>query len=195
MPELNEKSQVLIDIVTANKDYTNENDVLGELIGAGVPFNKAKGLLEKIMVDQGLRMSKAERDDKAEELMASFSITEETTAEDVSDQVDTLVDELNCTVGIARGYVKRAFTEADVPYPKATKATGGQRSSTPGFNGDAKLVSDYLIANKDCTREQFDAFMTEHGKDKTKNGIDKTGRWWNVLVDLKVFAESYCSAE
>lgn len=193
MTVLNETSQELIDIVSEFKD-SDDNTILGKIVGAGVPFGKAKGVVDKIMVSQGFRMNKVDMDAKAEEILATFEISEETTAEEVQEQIDNLVDELNCKVPKARNYIKALFSGEEIAYPKATRAASATRTSTPGFNGDAKLVSDFLIENKDCTREEFDTFMKEQGKDLTASGVDKTGRWFNVLVDLKVFAEKYCAA-
>lgn len=185
--------QSIVELVVENKDK-DDNTILGLIIQTGsVPFNKAKGVLAKVLEEQGLRMSKAQRDEKAQELMEDFSVSEETTTDEVTEQIESLMDELDCSVGIARGYVRAAFEAEELTMPKVARKTSGPRTSTPGFNGDAKLVSDFLISNKDCTREEFDTFMKDQGKATTKTGADKTGRWWNVLVDLKVFAESYCA--
>lgn len=189
---MSEISQKLIDIVVDNKDK-DDNTILGLMIGSGeVMFNKARGALNTILVEQGLRMTKAQRDEKAAIILEDFGVTDETTAEDVSEQVEVLVDELDIKPAAARAYIRAIFEAEEIEMPKAARKTGGTRTSTPGFNGDAKLVTDYLIANKECTREEFNEFMESQGKAKTASGKDKTQRWWNVLVDLKIFAESYC---
>jgi len=195
MSNLNETNQELIDLVVSMKDK-DENETLGQLIGKGIPFNKAKGILKKIQESQGLIYTKEARDEKAAELLSGFEVNDEITAEDVQEQVDNLMGELSIKLGMARSYVKAMFDEEELPMPKATRTGGGTRTAkTPGFNGDALLCSDFLIANKDCTKEEFTAFMVEQGKDKTSTGADKVGRWWGVVVDLKVFAEKYASAE
>lgn len=196
MSDLNENSQELIDIVTENKD-TDDNNLLSLLIQVGVPFNKAKGYLNKIMVSQGLRMTKAQRDEKAEELMASFSITEDTTAEEVNDQIEMLADELKTTTNVARGYVRAGFAEAEVGMPKASTSSGPRAPRAPGFNGDVKLAADYAIANPvagDNDLEGFQEYMKEHNAATTKNGADKSKRWYSTVVDLRIFANAWKDA-
>ena len=72
---MTDTNQELIDIVIENK-YQDDNAICGLLIQSGVPFNKAKGVLNEILISQGLRMTKVQRDDKAEELMVAFKYTE-----------------------------------------------------------------------------------------------------------------------
>jgi len=191
MSDLNETNQDLIDIVVDMKDK-DDDLTLSELVGKGVPFKKVRALLKKIQEAQGLIFTKEDRDSKAVELLSGFEVSVETTAEAVQEQVENLMGELNIKIGMARGYVKNMFDDEDLAMPKVVRAAATPRVSTPGFNGDAALVSNYLVDNKDCTRDEFQAFMEENGKAVTKTGADKVGRWWNVLVDLKVFAEKYC---
>ncbi len=197
MSSLNENSQELIDLVTEHKDQ-DDNDILGELVGAGVPFGKAKGVLDKIMTAQGFRLSKADMDTKAEEILASFTASEDTTPEEVSEQIDNLVEELNCTVNKARNYVKAEFTGADIAYPKVVRAKGGPRTPTaPGFKGDVLLASQFAIANPvagENDLEDFRAFMVEREADKTRTGTDKVARWYGAVLDLRIFATAWKDA-
>jgi len=189
---MSEVEQSIVDLIVENKDK-DDNDILGLIIGQGVQFNKAKGILNSVLIEQGLRMTKAQRDEKAEELMADFTASAETTTDEVSEQVEMISDELSCTTTIARAYVRAAFTAEDLAMPKATKAAGPRGPRTAGFNGDAGIVSNFLIENKEATKEDFTAFMVEKGLDKTASGKDKVSRWWAVLEDLRVFGSKYCA--
>ena len=194
MTTLNETSQELIDIVTEYKDQ-DDNDILGKIIGIGVPFNKAKGILDKIMVAQGFRMTKVELDSKAEEILSAFSVTAETTSDEVAEQIDNLVEELGCTITKARNYVKAVFTGADIAYPKATYASSGPRAPRePGYRGDVKISADFALENPEALendQESFKEYMDSHGGSTTKTGSDKSARWYGSVVDLRIFGKQW----
>jgi len=187
---MSEVSQEVIGAIVENKDKS-DNDILGIIIGMGVPFNKAKGVLTKVLEEKGLRMSKTQRDEKAAELMENFTASAETTADEVAEQVEMISDELDVSTAIAKAYVRASFVSEDLEMPKVAKASGPRGPRSPGFNGVAGTVSNFLIENKECTKEEFTAFMVEKGHDKTKSGADKVGTWWNVLQDLRIFGESF----
>lgn len=188
---MSEISQDIVDAIVENKDKS-DNDILGIIIGMGTPFNKAKGVLNTVLVDKGLRMTKAQRDEKAAGLLEGFTATADTTADEVSDQVDLLSDELDCTNAVAKAYVRALFTAEEIDMPKVAKVAGPRGPRTPGFNGVAGTVSNFLVENKECTKEEFTAFMVEKELDKTRSGTDKVATWWNVLQDLRIFGENYC---
>ena len=197
MPELNEDTQELIDLVTANKD-AEDNVILGLLIGQGVQFNKAKGLLNKILVSQGLRMTKAQRDEKAEELISAFSITEETTGEEVADQIEMLMDELDCTKAAARTYVKAAFEDVEVEYPKVASTGGGKRGPRePGMRGDVLIAANFALLHPEPIEndlEEFKNYMDENGGSTTRSGKDKSKNWYSGVVDLRLFGKRWADA-
>ena len=194
MSDFNENSQELIDIVTENKNL-DDNAILGLLIGQGVLFNKAKGILNKILVSQGLRMTKAQRDDKAEELLAAFSVTDETTAEEVSDQIDMLMDELDCTKAAARIYVKAMFDEAEIAFPKVATTGGGKRGpKAPGMSGDVRTSANFALENPEeieNDKEAFKDYMDANGGSTTRSGKDKSGNWYSAVVDLRLFGKEW----
>jgi len=194
MTALNETNEDLIAIVTELKD-AEDNDILGKLIGAGVPFNKAKGVLDKIMVAQGFRMTKAQLDEKAEEILSAFGVSEDTTADEVNDQIDNLVDELGCTVMKARNYIKALFTEAEIAYPKMPKKSSGPRAPRePGYRGDVKISADFALENPEAVeddQEAFKTYMDEHGGSTTSSGKDKAARWYSSVVDLRIFGKQW----
>lgn len=194
MTALNETNEDLIAIVTDNKD-SDDNTILGLLVGAGVPFGKAKGILGKIMTSQGFRLTAEEMDTKAEELLAAFEVDTDTTAEEVSEQIDNLMDEMGCTLNKARNYVKAVFTGADIAYPKAAKKASGPREPrSPGYRGDVKTSADFALENPEeleNDKEAFKAYMDEHGGSTTKNGTDKSARWHSSVVDLRIFGKQW----
>lgn len=197
MTDLTENNEELVAIVVDNQDK-EDNDILSLLIGASVPFNKAKGLLKKIQEAKGLIFTKEDRDVKAAELLSGFSVSSETTADEVAEQVENLMGELNCKVGIARGYVKAMFDEDEIPMPKATRATAGPRApKAPGFRGDVKIAADFAIANptpSDTDLEDFKAYMDDNGGSETKTGTDKSKRWYAAVLDLRIFAAQWKDA-
>lgn len=194
---MSEISQDIVDAIVENKSK-DDNDLLSIIIGMGVKFNKAKGVLNTVLEEQGLRMSKADRDAKAEELLENFSVTTETTAEEVAEQVEVLVEELDIKVPAARSYIRAMFTEQDIDMPKAVRASSGPRAPrAPGFAGDMKLAADFAIANPEALaddEEAFKTFMDENGGSTTKGGADKSKRWHGGVVDLRIFAKAWKDA-
>lgn len=185
-----EVAQEIVDIIVENASK-DDNTILGEIIGAGIPFNKARGVLNQVLVDQGLKMTKEQRDEKAAEMLEGWEVSEDTTVQEVDDMVEDLAQALKSTAKQVKGYIKAVFTEADLTMPKATKA---KRTRTPGFHGDAKITSDFLLENPETTKEEFIAFMKEQGIAESKGGQDKTARFWNFMIEIKTFATAWCEA-
>lgn len=192
-----EVAQEIVDLIVENKDKS-DNDILGMIIGQGIPFNKAKNVLNSVLVEQGLRLTKEQRDEKASELMESFEVSSETTADEVSDQIESLVDELGCTANVARAYVRAAFTAEDIDMPKAPRSPAGPRAPRePGFRGDVKIAADYAIKHPEPTENDeadFKAFMDENGGSTTKSGADKSKKWYGGVADLRIFAKAWKEA-
>ncbi len=138
---------------------------------------------------------KAETDEKVEQLLAAFSIDEETTSDEVSEQMDNIVEEVGCTLIKARNYVKTLFTDADIAFPKQAKKTSGPRAArSPGHRGDVKTSADYALDFPDAQendQEAFKAYMDERGGSTTKNGSDKAARWYGSVVDLRIFGKQW----
>lgn len=192
-----EISQEIVDIIVENKDK-NDNEILGLIVGAGVAFGKAKSTLNRVLEEQGLRMTKAQRDEKAKELLSDFEVTEETTAEEVAEQVEVLVDELEIKPAAARAYIRPMFDEEELPMPKAERASSGPRKAkTPGFSGDVALSAEFALANPEAVegdKEAFAEFMKGHNRDKTKSGKDKVETWYRSVVDLRIFGKKWQDA-
>ncbi|MCP4176869.1 MAG: hypothetical protein GY756_03810 [bacterium] len=193
---MSETTQDIVDLIVINKDKS-DNDILGLMIGQGVQFNKAKGILNSVLEEQGLRLTKVQRDEKAAEILEGFSVSVETTAEDVVDQIEAIVDEIDCTVNIARAYVRALFVAEDLPMPKAARSNVPRAPKVPGFRGDVKIAADYAIANPDATEndlENFKTFMDDNGGSTTKTGTDKSKKWHSAVEDLRIFAKAWKDA-
>ena len=191
-----EISEEVIQTIVDNKDK-NDNDILGLIIGLGVPFNKAKTVLNKILIDKGLRMTKADRDTKAEQLMEDFSATSESTVDEVNDKIEQIMEDLDCTVGVAKAYVRAAFAAEELEMPKATRTGGTRGPRTPGFAGDVAIAANFALANPEPTEndlEDFRACMKEQGSDVTASGKDKATRWYGAVVDLRIFGKKWADA-
>jgi len=189
-----EIKQEIIDVIVANKDKT-DNTILGIIVGEyAVPFNKAKDVLKQVLEEQGLRMTKVQRDEKAAELLQDFMVSEDTSTDEVSEQVEMLVDELDCTVGIARGYVRALFEAEELKMPKAPQGGGKRTPKAPGFRGDVSIAANYALANPEPTendKDDFKAFMDENGGSTTKTGKDKSTNWYSGVVDLRIFGKQW----
>ena len=185
-----EVTQKNIDLIVKNKSL-KDDEILGLLIQDGVPFSKAKGILNTVLIEQGLRLTKEQKEEKVDEIMSGFEISADTTAEEVADQATSISDEIECSIKVARGHVKRYFDEADVEMPRASGGGGKRGPRAPGFGGDAKIASEWLIDNPEGTVDEFRSHMEDLGKDKTNKGADKVQGWFNFIGDLKIFIEKY----
>ena len=187
-------TQDVIDCIIENAKLSDE-DILGMLIPLKVPFNSAKGVLKKVLEENGLRMSKEQRDTKAKELLADFEPTEETEIDEVNEIIENLVEELGCTAGVARAYVRTLFTAVEIAMPKNSSGGGGKRGPrTPGMKGDAKLSADFAIENPEAVEndlEAFKAYMDANGGSTTRAGKDKSTRWYSAVVDFRIFGKAW----
>ena len=179
-------TQEMIDLVVTHKDK-KDDEILGLIIGSGVPFSAAKAVLNTILVEQGLRITKDQRDEMAAEILAGFEVSAATTPDDIAEQIQLVSAECDCSAKIARTYIKALFDEADIEMPKAATGGGVRGPREPGFGGDAAITTDFLLENPDCTEESFREYMVSIGKDKTVKGADKVSGWWGFIADMKVF--------
>lgn len=178
-------------IVSLFNDGKDENFILGEIIGNGVQFNRAKGTLNTVLVESGLKLTKEKREEKAKGIIEAWTATENTTIEEVTAKIEEVKVAASCTNAQAKGYVKAAFDAEELTMPKATTK---RAPKTTGFAGDAKLTSDFLLENPDITKDDLATFMAEQGIDKSKGGSDKVQRFWNFMLEIKTFANSWCEA-
>lgn len=188
-----EYTQEMVDLVLENKDKTDE-DILGLLVQSGIGFRKVSGIYNKICIDQGLKMTKEQKDEKVQEVLSGFEVSPDTTPDDIAEQVEAIVTEIDCSAKAARGYVKKLFVDADIEMPKAPTGGGKRGPRTPGFGGDSGICANFLIANPECTRDEFQAHFEGLGRDKTSKGADKVAGWWAFIEDLKIFAEGLRAA-
>ena len=191
---LNAQSPEIIEIVTTNANK-NDNDILGLLVQAGIPFGDSRKILKKVFEEQGLRLTKDQKEEKVKEVMSRFEVTEETTVEEVSEQIELVAAECEISNAMAKKHVKLAFTEADITMPSVPKTGGGTRGPRePGFRGDVKIAADYAMANPEAVendKEEFKNYMDSVGKSTTKSGKDKAGNWYNAVVELRMFGKEW----
>jgi len=189
-----EITEEIVQLIVENKDKTDD-EILGLVIGTGqIPFSKAKGVLQKVLIEKGLRITKEQRDEKAAEMLGGFEVSAETTPDDIATQVQELSAELDCSAKVARNYIKALFDEEELNMPKAPKGGGTRGPRAPGFGGDALIAAQFLIDNKDSTREEYAEYLASIGKDKTNKGADKVGTWWGLIEDLRVFTVQWQEA-
>jgi len=186
-----EISQEVIDLIVENKNEKDDK-ILSMLVTSGlVSYSDAKKVFNTVLEEQGLRLSKAQRDEKAEELLETFNPDNETTADEVAEQIELLESELDCSKAIARNYVKAKFDEEDITMPKVTANAGPRGPRTPGFKGDTAITLDFFLKNPNCTQEEFTAHMEEIGKRYTQKGADKSIPWFHFIRDLRIFMKSW----
>lgn len=175
-------------IQTGMNDGLDDNQIKEKLYGAGVGFADLNKVFNEIIKDNKLRMSPKERNEKAAEFLVGYSPV----AEDVEShlaKIAALQDHLESSTTQA-GAAMRAWAKVnDITLPKAPKVTISKR--VPGFGGNHKIVADFMLENKDATKEALAAFAKANIP-LTKSGKENWGGYandvWNAVHFAKVWS-------
>lgn len=189
LPEQNEptETQIVEDIVRAGcESEKSDDEMMIEIVTAGVSFKKAARLFKQAMESLGLRVSAKERKTAIHELLEEQAFQ----AKD-ADEVDAMVELILAEdSGIADTNHKqaiqaiRAYCKAnDMTMPKTAKKKPG----AVGFFGEAY---DWMVANPSATNDELVAWM----KSKEKNEAAQR-RFVGIFEFAKRYADSVANTE
>lgn len=143
-----------------------EDDVKMAMIGAGATFKNVTRMYNQFMIDAGLAISKADRDEIVQNVLEGRDLS---TEEGFDEAVVSLVEQIQgsterSAASLIRAYAKKNELEV---YAKPK----GQGAGRPGFAGG---YYDFLAKNPGCTeQEATDYVMGENGNEETSENVKK----------------------
>ena len=164
----------------------NDDEIKEDLYGNGVKIKDLNKIFNQIVKEFKLRLTPKERNDKAAEFLTGY---EPTDVESHLAKISALQDFLECSTTQA-GAAMRAWAKTeDITLPKAPKESKSTR--TPGFGGNHKIIADFILANREATREQLNEFakanvpLTKTGKENWKGYANDI---WNAAHFAKIWS-------
>jgi hypothetical protein len=141
----------------------SDDDLLIEIVQAGIKFSQAQRFLKQAKEDLGLVVSaKDRREAVAEALGKDFAPK---TAEEVLEVIPTLTSKIeDLTEAQAKAQIRAYLKRVDRPMPELPKkAKTGGTGAASGMRG--KIFS-FLTANPSATKEEFNAFLVANKPDR-----------------------------
>jgi hypothetical protein len=182
-----EVSQEVVQVITDGiAGGLTDNKIMENMYtDCGVQFSDIKKVFNFVVVEHKLRMTSKDRNEKIATMMASVNVE---SGEHLKAIAESICTNLNitmkqCMVGI-RGYAGTA----GVVLPKIQrKPRGGV-----GFTKNYKILTDYVIQNKECTQEELLAYASEV-LPKTKSNKDTSAFYANQVWNMVIFAKAFNS--
>jgi hypothetical protein len=142
----------------------SDDDLLIEIVQAGIKFSQAQRFLKQAKEDLGLVVSaKDRREAVAEALGKDFAPK---TAEEVLEVIPSLLTKIeDLTEAQAKAQIRAYLKRVDRPMPelpKKAKAAGG----TGAASGMRGKIFSFLTANPSATKEEFNAFLVANKPDR-----------------------------
>lgn len=148
LPEKLDIKGIVVAGVKAGKD---DNQIMMELIDAGIPVRDAVGEFRIALMAAGMLLKPKERNAKLAELLDDF---EPETGDDVSAKLRELMDAVpRTTERQAMAAIRKYARDNKLELPKV-KRVGGFK----------KKVYDWMIAHPTATVDELGAFIAEKGK-------------------------------
>lgn len=154
IPLIKEKmmQEVISDIITAGFEAgKSDNEMLSDMVMAGVPFGDVAKLFKKFVVDNKLRMSSKERKQKMADILVDWSTD---SVDEVLSMVSKIKDACEATEAQAMSAIRRHAKEQGWEVPKAKKEP---KARVTKFTKIAKWV----LENPDCTEPELQAAVNE----------------------------------
>lgn len=148
----------------------SDDEMLVEIVNAGVSFKNAGKLFKSVMESNGLRITTKERMAKANEIMEAADFTP-TTVDNVKGMVKKLCDDIADTNEKAAMAAIRKYAKAnDITLPKVSRGKGA-----PG-GGIQSKIQEWLLANRDADKdaigEQIKTIKDGIGDAQLKKHVD-----------------------
>jgi len=184
--EMTDTEKHLEFIKASLEEGKTDSQIKEGLYGLGVEFDHLGKVLTNIIKEFKLRLTPKERNEKAAEFLTGYQPTD---VETHLAKVSALQDFLKCSTTQA-GSAMRAWAKVEeIELPKAPKASKSTR--TPGFGGNHKIIADFILTNREATREQLNEFakanvpLTKGGKENWKAYANDI---WNAVHFAKVWS-------
>ena len=175
-------------VVNGIAEGNNDSSIYESLFKEGVAFSDLKKTFDKIVKDNELRMTPKERKEQAATFLEGY------VPEDVNNhlaKISALQDHLECSTAQAGGAMRSWAKANDIELPRVPKS---ESNRVPGFGGNHKILADYVLANKDCTRDDLAAFAKANIP-LTKGGKENWGGYALDIWNAMIFAKEYVGEE
>jgi len=167
-------SEIVKDIVVAgHAAEKSDDDMLLEIMQAGVKFKVAGKLFNKAMQDGGFKITATARKDNARKILVDAEFNPES-YDEVSKMVEKLIAEISdTTTSQAYSCIKNYAKEMEFELPKPPKVEKG---------GLRNKVLDWICANPDCTKDDILTAIKELSDGK--KGDDKMAERFYSFVEF-----------
>src|SRR5574343_158218 len=157
----------------------SDDEMLIEIVSAGVKFAQAGKLFRQVMETKGYRVSNKDRLSKADELLAYVELS---TAADVAAAIETLSKSIPDTNEKQATAILRKFAKAkEIELPKVEK------SAKKGAKGSFRTkVFKWMVANPTAEQAELATFIADLGK---KENVAKR------FADIFEFAKQFAAAQ
>lgn len=157
----------------------SEDDILVEIINAGVAYKKAGKLFNQYMLNSGHRITRKERNEQVAELLDEAEFNPET-GEEVAAMIEKITSEVKATNEKEALQAIRAFArDNDIELPKVPKKGRTQG----GFKGK---VFAWMLDNPTAGADDLTSFITEEcGKNEATA---------KRFVEIQAFATKFAEA-
>lgn len=126
-----------------------------QMISAGATFKSVTRLYNQYMIDAGLAISKADRNQILDDVMEDRDVE---TEEDFNAAVEALVASMKGATARSAGAQIRSFAKKnDISVYAKPKSEG------PGRVGFTNMYHDWLVANIGCTEDEAKAYIMGEG--------------------------------
>lgn len=154
LPAMDQKpqSETVREIVEAGYEAgKSDDDMLIEIVQAGIKFSAAMRLFRQVQTELGLRITPKDRREYVNEILGDDFTPE--TAEDMQDAIDRVGKHDAIGPQQARKAVRQYLKEHEREVPKAAAqaVTVGARSK----------IFDFLVENPHCSEQEFSDFVRE----------------------------------
>jgi len=188
LPTMDKKadSEIVRDIVVAGVEKEkSDDDMLLEIMQAGIKFKVAGKLFNKAMQEGGFKITASARKEQARKHLVEVEFNP-TTYEQVTDMVDQLTKVISdTTTSQAHSCVKAYLKELEVEMPQAPKVpTGGLRNK----------IMDWICENPSCDKAQLLKSILELSDGK--KGDEKLAERFYRFVEFgKKYAKAIATVE
>lgn len=192
--EMNEMSdsQKVLEIVLAGFEAEKKDDeMLVEIVNAGIPFRNAGKMFRACVEEHGLRISGKKRADAIEEILESNEFYPETFEEvqkmceriSVGNKKAEIEPVPDTTTTQAMKAIKKFLKSKEIEFPKAPKkAKGGLR---------LRFLS-FAASNPESTDEDLAAWFSSNTKDKSEADVAKWMNRYSATINHGRAMAQYC---
>jgi len=185
-------TEKFLEIVTQGlADELPDAKIKENLYKAGADFMELNKIFSNIIAENELRLSPKQRKEKVGEFLEGYEPDVEDVASHLA-KITSLEKFLDCATTQAGASMKVWAKLNDVELPKTPQKERKLRAA--GYGGKHKVVADWSLENKDCTRDQLNEFakanlpLSDNGKEAWKGYANDI---WNAIA----FAKQYSGVE